>query len=133
MNVNNKIFREVVLYLSIAIVSLGGAYFFVQSKNLDFAVSYGDFSEYGVSDSTPLVVYASRNCEACQKLRYYLETNKIDYVLHEYETDESSFVLLIKNNINGVPVIFINDTMIRGFNESLTRDMLIENELLKPL
>ena len=122
--------KELILYTVIACISIGLAYSLHSNNEFESTITYGDFSSYGVTETAPVVVYSSEKCPACNELKAYFKQKNISAVIHDWEKEPTEFNPLIENNINGVPIIFIKGTMIRGYDQSLLEDTLVKNRLL---
>ncbi|WP_444998320.1 glutaredoxin family protein [Aliikangiella sp. IMCC44359] len=94
-------------YLLLVIALVGGIkYFFDQPKEFKNGVH-------------PVKLYATSWCGYCQKTREFFAKNGIIYI--EYDIERSAqgrkeYEQIAKGS--GVPVVLVNDTVIRGYNES---------------
>lgn len=88
----------------------------------------GDFTNLGVSDTTPIVAYTASWCNVCKELKLFLSFNKINYVDIDIDEDKNALDLLDKYGIKGVPVIVINGRLIQGFDSEILTKYLINKE-----
>lgn len=68
-----------------------------------------------------IIVYSTQTCGYCHALKAWLDEHKIEYTAKSVDTDlEAQKELLDKlnGNFQGVPVTFIKDTMILGFDRA---------------
>lgn len=68
-----------------------------------------------------IIVYSTQTCGYCHALKAWLDDHKIEYTAKSVDTDlEAQKELLDKlnGNFQGVPVTFIKDTMILGFDRA---------------
>ncbi|WP_127026233.1 glutaredoxin family protein [Rheinheimera mangrovi] len=99
--------------------------YFSRNNNLNI-VDKGDFSHFGVSAQMPLVIYTSEHCSYCKALKSDLDKLKVKYKDISQQKDSAQFAVLKASDLAVVPVIFIADTRIVGYNEQLLRQTLIE-------
>lgn len=68
-----------------------------------------------------IIIYSTQTCSYCHALKAWLDDHKIEYTAKSVDTDlEAQKELLDKldGNFQGVPVTFIKDTMILGFDRA---------------
>ena len=80
-------------------------------------VSQGDYSSYGVTKESPIVIFSVQWCPACKALKSYLNTENVKYINLDVENNENATILYKKTGKESYPVIIIADTMIVGFNK----------------
>lgn len=77
-----------------------------------------------------IVIYSTHTCGYCHALKAWLDDNKVEYTDKYIDTDaEAQAELMTKlgGNIQVVPVSFVKDTMIEGFNRNQFAAVLKEN------
>lgn len=77
-----------------------------------------------------IVVYATHSCGFCHALGNWLKDNEIEHEMKMVDTDaEAQKELLdkIDGNFQGVPVAFIKDQMVLGFDRNTITEILREN------
>lgn len=67
--------------------------------------------------SKPVVMYATSWCPYCAQARAYFATNGIAYVEHDVEASAAAHAEFRRLGGRGVPLIFVGDERIDGFNE----------------
>jgi glutaredoxin len=85
----------------------------------------GDFTNLGISESVPILVYSASWCNACNELKDYLSNNNIEYNNIDIDEDKSAMTRLGKWGLTGIPVIIIKDNLIQGFNQKLLDKYLV--------
>jgi glutaredoxin len=122
--------RDYGAYLLCFLLLAFSAYsYFSRNNNLNI-VDKGDFSHFGVSAQAPLVIYTSEHCAYCKALKSDLAQLKVEYKDISQQTDPAQFAVLKASDLAVVPVIFIADTRIVGYNEQLLRQTLMEKGLI---
>jgi glutaredoxin len=71
-----------------------------------------------------VVIYTTPTCGYCKLTRAFLSKHKIAYTDYDITTDSQAQKRYRDLNGNGVPLIFIGDQRINGYNEYLLRRML---------
>ena len=87
--------------------------------------------EEGASDSyVNVVIYTTPRCGYCNLAKSFFRKHDIDYL--EYDISTSQEGLQEYNELNGrsVPLIFIGDTRMDGYNEQYLRNVLKKERLL---
>lgn len=76
--------------------------------------------------STPTVtIYSTPTCHFCEMAKEFFKENNIAYSEHDVAADlEARKEMIDKSGQMGVPVIFIGDDMIVGFDEDTIRAKL---------
>lgn len=90
----------------------------------------GDFTDLGITESVPVLVYSATWCNACNNLKAYLRANNIKYKNVDIDEDKLAMGRLAKRNLTGIPVIIIKDNLVQGFNLNLLNKYLL-NERTK--
>ena len=122
--------KELGLYLSIAVAAVAGSYLYSHYVNQDIEiVATGNYEMYGVTNDTPIVIYTAQWCDACKSLKALLNKLNIDYQNVDLDGSPERHSSLQAVGIKVIPVIFIKDTMIKGFNESLITTTIAEKGL----
>ncbi|HVK98198.1 MAG TPA: glutaredoxin family protein [Dongiaceae bacterium] len=65
-----------------------------------------------------VILYATSWCGYCAKTRELLQENKIDYQEFDIEKSSEGRAKYEALNGSGVPLLVINGTVVRGYNES---------------
>ena len=72
-----------------------------------------------------VVVYSTPTCHFCQMAKAFFGENDVAYTEHNVADDAAARDEMIqKSGQMGVPVIFIGEDMIVGFNEGKVRELL---------
>ncbi len=77
-----------------------------------------------------IIVYGTPTCGYCHALKAWLDDNKIDYTYRDVATDptaQTELMTKLDGNIQVVPVTFIKDVMIEGFNRHQFSAVLKDN------
>lgn len=67
--------------------------------------------------SRPVVMYATSWCPYCAQARAYFAKNGIAYVEHDVEASAAAHAEFRRLGGRGVPLIFVGEERIDGFNE----------------
>ena len=72
-----------------------------------------DYSQY---QSTPIIMYSTPWCGYCKKTRSFLERSNLAYT--DFDIESSAAARKAYDALNGdvIPIVVINDTVIRGYN-----------------
>jgi glutaredoxin-like protein NrdH len=117
-------------YLLCVLLLAFSAYSYLsRNQHLELMVT-GDFSHFGVSENTPLVIYTSEHCSYCKALKHDLQLLHVKYKDIGQQRDPALFMALKTTDLNVVPVIFIGDTRLVGYNPQLLNQILAEKGLL---
>ena len=121
-------FKELLLYGVIALISVTGVYLYQTNSTSELViVENGDYAEYGVTAHSPVIVYSATWCSACNALKAELKRLDVEYTNFDYEKDKQHFTRLHQNGVNVIPIIFVKNTMIKGFDKSLLQAVLEQN------
>ncbi|OGZ57613.1 MAG: NrdH-redoxin [Candidatus Spechtbacteria bacterium RIFCSPHIGHO2_01_FULL_43_30] len=72
-----------------------------------------------------VVIYSTPTCHFCHMAKEFFTENKVEFVEYNVaENTEKRTEMVEKSGQMGVPVIFIGDEMIIGFNEPKIRELL---------
>ena len=70
-------------------------------------------------------VYTTKTCHFCHDLKDFLDEKGITYTEYDVSSDEERREELVKrSNQLGVPVLFVDDEMIIGFNKEKISELL---------
>lgn len=79
-----------------------------------------------------ITVYATQSCMYCHALADWLNENNIPHAIKFVDADESAYneaKARLGGDIQVVPISFIKDTKIEGFNRAQFIDVLAKNGL----
>ncbi len=85
------------------------------------------------SDKATVTIYSTSSCAFCHTEKQWLDKLGVAYIDKNIEEDEAAKTELlekINGNFQGVPVTFINDEMILGFNRPALQAALETNNLV---
>ena len=72
-----------------------------------------------------VVIYSTPTCHFCNMAKEFFNANNIQYTDYNVQADpEKGREMVERSGQMGVPVIFIGDEMVVGFNEPAIRQML---------
>jgi len=72
-----------------------------------------------------VVIYSTPTCSFCNMAKDFFEENNIEYTEHDVSTDaEKRQEMIEKSGQMGVPVIFVDNDMIIGFDKEKISQML---------
>ena len=72
-----------------------------------------------------VVIYSTPTCPICKRAKAYLSRKGISYRDIDIAADkEAAHEMIHKSGQMGVPVIFVDDQMMLGFNQSKLDEML---------
>lgn len=73
----------------------------------------------------PVVIYSTPTCHFCHMAKDFFAANNVPFTDYNVAQDqEKRAEMLEKSNQMGVPVIFIGDDMVIGFNEPKIKQLL---------
>lgn len=65
-----------------------------------------------------VTIYSTPTCHFCQMSKEYFKANGITYIEHDVAADaEQRTIMMEKSGQRGVPVIYIGDKLIIGFDK----------------
>ncbi len=72
-----------------------------------------------------VIVYSTKTCPWCKKVKEFLKTNKVSFTNKDVGSNSAAAQEMIKKSgQQGVPVTDINGTIIIGFNEGKLKKVL---------
>ena len=76
-------------------------------------------------DQKKVVIYSTPTCHFCQAAKKFFAENNVEYTEYNVAEDaEKRQEMLEKTGQMGVPVIYIDEEMIVGFDEGKVKDLL---------
>jgi len=70
-------------------------------------------------------IYSTPTCHYCHIAKEYFKEHNIEYTEHDVAADmEARTEMIEKSGQMGVPVIFINDSMVIGFDQDKIEELL---------
>jgi len=74
-----------------------------------------------------VTIYSTPSCMYCNMAKTYFNENKVEYTEYDVSTDtEKRQEMIERSGQMGVPVIFIGEDMIVGFNKEKVEELLKE-------
>ena len=65
-----------------------------------------------------IVIYSTPTCHYCNLAKDFFNTHNLSYEVFDVQTDlEKRKEMVEKSGQMGVPVIFVDDVMVKGFDE----------------
>ena len=74
--------------------------------------------------STNVIVFSSNTCGYCTMAKDYLSEKGVAYVEKNVSTDIEARKELMSKGFMGVPVIYVGDEVIQGFNKAKLDELL---------
>ena len=72
-----------------------------------------------------VVMYSTPTCHYCNLAKEFFAENNIPFQVFDVQSDlEKRKEMVQKSGQMGVPVIFVDDTLVMGFDEEKLRDLL---------
>jgi len=72
-----------------------------------------------------VTIYSTPSCQYCNAAKEFFQQNDVEYTDYDVCTDQERRQEMIeKSGQMGVPVIFIGDDMVIGFNEEKLAELL---------
>jgi glutaredoxin-like YruB-family protein len=72
-----------------------------------------------------VVIYSTPACHFCQQAKEFFKENGVTYTEHDVAgNQEKAQEMVTRSGQMGVPVIFIGDDMVIGFDEGRIRSLL---------
>lgn len=71
-----------------------------------------------------VVVYSSNTCGYCVEAKKYLESIGVEYTEKNVSTDVQARKELMAQGFMGVPVIFVDEEIIQGFDKKRLDELL---------
>ena len=76
---------------------------------------------------TKVEIYTTPTCHYCHIAKEYFKEHNIEYIERDVAQDMQARTEMVKRSGQmGVPVIFINDTMVIGFDQGKIEELLKE-------
>lgn len=72
-----------------------------------------------LKEVVPVTLFSTSWCGYCAKTRRFFERNNIDYVEYDIEKSEPARKKYDALGGGGVPVVLVDDRIVRGYNTSL--------------
>ncbi|MDP3958249.1 MAG: glutaredoxin family protein [bacterium] len=73
----------------------------------------------------PVTIYTTPTCTYCKMSKEFFATNNVPYTEHNVATDlEKRKEMVEKSGQMGVPVIYVGDEMVVGFNRAKLEQLL---------
>jgi glutaredoxin len=73
-----------------------------------------------------VVMYATKKCGYCAKARAFFKKHAVSYTEYDITTDKQAHARYKELNGHGVPLIFIGNKRISGFNEGVLKKLLLK-------
>ena len=87
--------------------------------------------EEGISDSAPgVIIYTTPQCGFCNLAKSFFSKHNIDYSEYDITSSQRGFQEYRELKGQGVPLIFVGDTRLDGYNEQFLRSALEKEGLL---
>ena len=78
-------------------------------------------------DTKKVVIYSTPTCPICRRAKAHLSQKGISYQDIDVAADkEAAHEMIHKSGQMGVPVIFVDEQMMVGFNQSKLDEMLVK-------
>lgn len=77
-----------------------------------------------------IIIYGTPTCGYCHALKAWLDDNKVEYAYKDIAMDptaQTELMAKLGGNIQVVPVSFVKDVMIEGFNRNQFATVLKEH------
>lgn len=87
-------------------------------------VTQGDYSAIHAKAGGDVVVYTLSTCPFCQQAKALLAKQNVQFVERVIDKDEAARKEADGLKINSVPVIYIGDTSMHGYNEAKLVELL---------
>ena len=72
-----------------------------------------------------VTIYSTPTCHFCHAAKEFFKENNVEFTDHDVSTDtEKRNEMVKKSGQMGVPVIFVDDEMIVGFDENKLKSLL---------
>ena len=75
------------------------------------------------------LVFTRAHCRACDQVKQYLSSAGVAYVSRDVDDDDGAYEELVARGWRFVPVTFIGDRAIKGFDAQALHDALAEIEM----
>lgn len=91
------------------------------------AYSTGDFTTLYASAGTPVVLFSTSTCPYCKKTREMFSKRGVIYTDYMIDKSRKSESMFKQYNGTAVPLIFIGNRKILGFNEAVIKAAIVES------
>jgi glutaredoxin len=119
-------YKSILFYISLCVATIfANKLYYMATDEEPIDELSGDFTDLGISESVPILVYSASWCNACNELKDYLSNNNVQYNNIDIDEDKSAMTRLGKWGLTGIPVIIIKDNLIQGFNQNLLDKYLV--------
>ncbi|MAJ97014.1 NrdH-redoxin [bacterium] len=72
-----------------------------------------------------VVIYSTPTCHFCKQAKEFFAANNVEYTEHDVASDqEKAQEMVTRSGQMGVPVIFIGEEMVIGFDEERIKNLL---------
>lgn len=77
------------------------------------------------TSTKPITIYSTPSCHFCQMTKEFFKANNVSYTEHDVAADhEQRQAMIEKSGQMGVPVIYVGDEMIIGFDKRRLSELL---------
>lgn len=78
-----------------------------------------------MAETPKVIIYSTPTCTFCHQAKQFFDENNIEYTDYNVSEDQEKRAEMIeKSGQMGVPVIFIGDEMIVGFDQGRVKEAL---------
>ncbi|MEX1027199.1 MAG: glutaredoxin domain-containing protein [Candidatus Paceibacterota bacterium] len=78
-----------------------------------------------MADNKNVVIYSSPNCVHCNHAKEYFKENNIEYTDYDVASNQEKRQEMVeKSGQMGVPVIYVGDEMVVGFDQGRIEQLL---------
>lgn len=74
--------------------------------------------------SKPVIVYSSNTCSYCHIAKDFLKENNIEFEEKNVSTDAVARKELMAKGFMGVPVIYVGEEVVQGFDKAKLTELL---------
>lgn len=125
-------FKSILTTIAVIAVALGlgvGAGYLVRNTGLfggggGVEITQGDYSAVYAKAGGEVVLYSLSTCPFCHKAKELLDKRNVRYVERVIDKDEAARKEADGLKINSVPVIYIGDQSMHGFDEAKLVELL---------
>ncbi|MEH6416971.1 glutaredoxin family protein [Pseudomonas sp. CGJS7] len=120
-------FKSILTTIAVIAIALGlgvGAGYLVRNSGLlgggggGVQLAQGDYSQIYANAGGDVVMYSLSTCPFCKQAKELLEKQNVAFVERVIDKDAAAKKEADGLKINSVPVIYIGDTSMRGFDEA---------------
>ncbi|MDF2873311.1 MAG: glutaredoxin [Anaerocolumna sp.] len=73
-----------------------------------------------------VIIYTNTGCDSCHEAKAFLDENNVPYIEHDISKDKEAKKDIMKRGYMSVPLIMIDDKVLKGFDK---KEISIELEL----